>query len=132
MSTHSSKEYQKAWKAKNPDKSYAYGRKYYLANKAKHSARSKQRRLGKFGLTEAAYERLNISQSGLCAICRQPEEIIDPRNGKPRSLAVDHDHKTGNNRELLCGSCNRALGFLKEDLLRVESMAAYIKKHNNG
>jgi hypothetical protein len=48
-------------------------------------------------------------QNGVCKICLKPET----RAGC--CLAVDHDHKTRVVRGLLCGSCNNALGRLKDD-----------------
>ncbi len=66
-------------------------------------------------------------QNGGCAICGQPETVR--RKGNLIRLAVDHDHRTGKIRELVCGKCNKALGFLDEDENRCRSMIAYIRKH---
>lgn len=54
-----------------------------------------------YGLTAAQYDTLLRAQGGRCAICR----------AKPKSkrLAVDHDHKTGAVRGLLCSRCNHDL-----------------------
>jgi hypothetical protein len=64
----------------------------------------------KYDLTMLEYERLAETQNQVCAICKQPES----REGY--SLAVDHSHKTGEVRGLLCNRCNRALGLLRENL----------------
>lgn len=55
----------------------------------------------KYGITEERYQELFKQQNGRCAICRN----------KPRTqrLAVDHDHKTGEVRGLLCKRCNHDL-----------------------
>jgi len=45
-------------------------------------------------------------QHGKCAICRKK---------KKKNLDVDHCHKSGQVRGLLCNSCNQALGYLNED-----------------
>jgi hypothetical protein len=50
---------------------------------------------------EADYEALLAAQGGVCALCGKPP--------KTRRLSVDHDHKTGTVRGLLCFRCNRAL-----------------------
>jgi hypothetical protein len=48
-------------------------------------------------------------QENLCAICRQPEIHPVKVGGKTRMLAIDHDHKTGRLRGLLCFRCNTAI-----------------------
>ena len=53
------------------------------------------------GIDDAEYERLLEAQGGHCALC--------PNVPKTRRLHVDHDHKTGRVRGLLCYRCNRAL-----------------------
>lgn len=52
-------------------------------------------------LPAAEYDRLLTKQNGVCAICGRPP--------KTRKLHIDHDHKTGRIRGLLCVRCNRAL-----------------------
>ena len=53
------------------------------------------------GITEAAYLSMLALQGGGCALCANPP--------KTRRLSVDHDHRTGTVRGLLCHRCNRAL-----------------------
>jgi hypothetical protein len=60
----------------------------------------------RYGLERHEYESLLKKQGGLCAICG------GENNGK--HLVVDHDHKTGKVRGLLCGGCNHALGFIEK------------------
>jgi hypothetical protein len=55
-----------------------------------------------YGITAAQYEEILAYQGGVCATCGKP-----PKEGK--NLNVDHDHKTGLVRGLLCWSCNRRL-----------------------
>ena len=47
------------------------------------------------------------NQSGHCAICINKDK---------RKLAVDHCHKTGKIRGLLCSNCNQGLGMFKDNL----------------
>ena len=49
-----------------------------------------------------------LFQGGLCAICRRA-------SGKTRRLSVDHDHKTGLVRGLVCRPCNDFLGWIMDD-----------------
>lgn len=68
-----------------------------------------------YELTLEQYQKLHDAQKGLCAVCGSPETHLDKKTGEPQRLSVDHDHKTGEVRGLLCRSCNRALGFLKDN-----------------
>ncbi|WP_292980954.1 endonuclease VII domain-containing protein [Mycobacterium sp.] len=72
-----------------------------------------------FGITLSEYRAMEDSQSGVCAICG-----LECVSG--RSLAVDHDHGTGEVRGLLCANCNRAIGLFKDDPGRLMAAAAYL------
>jgi len=52
----------------------------------------------KYGITEADYEKMLKDQGEVCAICKRHQRF--------QRLAVDHDHKTGKIRGLLCPECN--------------------------
>lgn len=54
-----------------------------------------------YGLSKGDYARMFLAQGQVCWICRKPSRI--------RSLAVDHDHETGQVRGLLCRNCNYGL-----------------------
>ncbi len=83
----------------------------------------------KYGITFADYEAMRLTQNNLCAICNKPERIIDSRYNRPRALCIDHHHKSGTVRQLLCGPCNTALGSFKEDIAVLESAILYLRKH---
>ena len=61
----------------------------------------KPRRATQLGVTDDEYEGMLAEQGGVCAICGSPP--------KSRRLHVDHDHRTGAVRGLLCFRCYRAL-----------------------
>ena len=86
----------------------------------KEQYRELQRKYGlsKFNLTIEDYDCLLNLQNGVCAICGQEESIPNKR------LAVDHDHKTGEVRGLLCTSCNTKLGWYEK---QKENLEAYLK-----
>jgi hypothetical protein len=44
-------------------------------------------------------------------------------------LAVDHCHRSGRVRGLLCASCNTALGLLADDVNRIMAAAIYLERH---
>ena len=72
-----------------------------------------------YGITLAEYRELLAIQKGCCAICgREPTG---------RALHVDHDHKTGDVRGLLCWTCNRLLPFLGDSPERAARAAAYLR-----
>jgi hypothetical protein len=76
----------------------------------------------RYGLTITQYEDMSKAQSGKCAICGATQN---------QPLYVDHDHKTGKVRELLCAKCNTAVGVVeKEGLERIFELMQYIDKHS--
>ena len=84
-----------------------------------------------FGITTKEYEERLLSQKGVCAICGNPETIMDRRTNKPRSLAVDHCHKTNKVRALLCMRCNQGIGNFQEDLQRLKQAVEYLEGYTN-
>lgn len=78
-------------------------------------------RLKQYGLTVDSYERMRNGQSGMCAICLTP-----PRRGR---LYVDHCHKSGRVRGLLCSDCNLGLGKFNDDADRVLRASKYLEAH---
>jgi hypothetical protein len=83
-----------------------------------------------FGITLANYNELLAKQHGVCAICGNPESIIDNRTKKPRQLAVDHCHKTHKVRGLLCMGCNQGIGNFRENIDYMAKAISYVI--NNG
>lgn len=63
-----------------------------------------------YGLTLAEIDELLDQQGRRCAICR-----TDEWGGRHGGYVVDHCHKTGQVRGLLCSECNTGLGKLKDD-----------------
>lgn len=59
-------------------------------------------------------------QEGRCAICRRAEKVAHPRTGTQYKLAIDHDHRTGRARGLLCMGCNAHLSWLDMPPLAVQ------------
>lgn len=60
-----------------------------------------------YGITIEDYNVMFQEQNGCCAICRIHQSQFKNK------LSVDHDHKTGRVRGLLCVNCNRDLGVLE-------------------
>ncbi len=75
----------------------------------------------KFGLTPDCLAKLYEVSNGCCEICGITEED----HGK--YLAIDHCHKTGEVRGLLCMQCNTALGNFNDDLDRIKKAMEYLQ-----
>lgn len=72
----------------------------------------------RYGITLRDYQRMLENQSGSCALCfRKP---------KRRKLHVDHCHRTGRIRGLLCSRCNQALGALGDTAVDVLRAVKYL------
>jgi hypothetical protein len=76
-----------------------------------------------YNLSLEKYEEMFKQQNGACLICNKQDL-------SGLKLAVDHDHKTGAVRGLLCGKCNRGLGMFNEDADTLLKAANYIKAHS--
>lgn len=82
-----------------------------------------------FGITIQDYERMMIEQKGCCAVCKKPETAT--RHGKPITMAVDHNHATGQIRSLLCRKCNVGLGSFRDSSAILRDAADYLEFHEN-
>lgn len=76
----------------------------------------------KYGLSLDEYEKMLENQNSCCIICKKT------LNDNGKNLAVDHDHKTGKIRGLLCNNCNVAVGFLQDNPEMGNKIADYLKE----
>jgi hypothetical protein len=72
-----------------------------------------------YGISPDEYRKMWAFQRGHCAISGCQNRIRD----------VDHNHKTGKTRALLCGFCNRALGLFRNSPSLLRNAAKYLEKH---
>jgi len=94
------------------EKERAKRKKWYNNNRGKaHGGHLKR----KFNLSYEDYQKMFEAQDGKCAICGTGNP-----GGRYDHFSVDHDHKTGKVRKLLCTACNHGIGNFKDspDLLR--------------
>ena len=71
-------------------------------------------------ITLEEYENLLKIQDSKCKICQRN------KNDLSVALAVDHDHKTGKIRGLLCSSCNQGLGLFLDSPLLLKNAINYL------
>jgi len=74
-----------------------------------------------YGLSDSDYNAMFEEQDGKCKICG-----IHQRSLK-RTLNVDHNHKTGFVRGLLCAECNKGLGNFKDNVELLQIAASYLE-----
>ena len=79
----------------------------------------------KFGMTLDDFNKILNNQFGGCAICGDvsPAPV---RSDQRHGFVVDHCHETGVVRAILCQSCNKAIGFLREDPTIAQRTADYL------
>ena len=76
----------------------------------------------RYGITEGEYTTMLEGQGGGCKICGSACET-------GRRLAVDHCHKSGKVRGLLCASCNIGLGKFKDSPELLASALKYLQEN---
>ena len=92
--------------------------KYHTKEKYKNFARNWELK-NRYNITKEEYDKLLILQNNVCAICKNED--------KKHTLCVDHDHKTGKIRGLLCHRCNRSIGSFLDDVQLLENCISYLK-----
>lgn len=101
------------WRERNPE---------HKSSRTPEQRRASKLR-SKFGITIETYDQMSEAQNGVCAICKR-----SCRSG--RRLAVDHCHRTGAIRGLLCKACNTALGFLEDQPELLDRAKEYLRQHS--
>lgn len=104
------------WYQSNPEKGLAISHKYKAANPTKHKDSLLQKR---YGITLEQRQNMLIKQNNCCFTCNKVEN-------ESTTLCVDHCHITGKVRGLLCDSCNRAIGFLKDSIEVSQKITQYL------
>lgn len=117
----------RTYEKNNPEKIRLAKNKRYSNNSSKYRKLSIVR---KKNITVSQYDQMILDQDNKCAICKRKETRIRKGELKPRPLCIDHDHKTGKLRQLLCWSCNAGLGFFQENIEYFESAISYIRRNS--
>jgi len=107
--------------AKHRDTKRAYTRKSYVEKQYKISVSELNNFVDKYVLENGSH----------CEICGKEADIVGRVKQKSkRRLVVDHCHKTGKLRGMLCDLCNTAIGKLGDDITLLEKAIKYLKKHD--
>lgn len=77
--------------------------------------------LKKFGLNKESWNKMFTDQEGKCVICLRHQSQLKWK------LAVDHDHKSGKVRALLCHACNLLIGNANDDASVLQRAIVYLK-----
>lgn len=104
----------------NKEECLENSRRWYRENKDRHLLNSWKFSISKFGLSAVQYELMLNKQGHSCAICKKTAK----ENGK--RLCVDHCHKSGRVRGLLCSKCNKAMGALGDSVESMRVVIAYL------
>jgi hypothetical protein len=119
----SSKRARKRYLA-NPQLFHARVTAYRKANPEKRKKYNRQMVLSRRGLTELDYVNLFVKQNRRCAICMRRTS----GDVRTKHMHIDHDHKTGKVRGLLCKSCNNALGLFGDDISLLKAAIKYLRR----
>jgi hypothetical protein len=111
--------------AKAKRKAYCreYSREYNRAKCQDPRFRLNKHLKHKYGITIEEYEDMLDKQGGVCYICHRECKV----NGR---LCVDHCHRSGKVRALLCTQCNGALGLAEDSVITLKKMIAYLEMHS--
>lgn len=103
---------------------YAKNAGYSSKQRAKNPDYYRDRNLwSSHRLRPADWQAMFEAQDGRCAICRRTEA----ESGR---LHVDHCHRAGTVRALLCSGCNKGIGQFLEDPVALRAAADYVERHS--
>ena len=81
----------------------------------------------RFKITLEDYEVLWEKQEGKCKICKKEEVVTHWKSKERQILSIDHDHKTGKVRGLLCARCNHAIGNMEDNKEFLYNAISYLE-----
>lgn len=105
------------WYEKNKD------RKKELSKNYRHTKKNQDLNK-KYKISLHDYNNMLAEQNHSCKICNTHQDSLK------RALCVDHDHSNGKVRGLLCDTCNRSLGLLKDNIDVLKRAVNYLEGQN--
>lgn len=115
------KKTNKEWQEKNKDRVNA-NRRSWISKPENREKINWMQRLKPYNLSLEEFNQLVDNQKNRCGICN--EKFLD-------NSVIDHNHKTGKTRGLLCANCNHGLGKFKDSEWILNSAITYLKNHNH-
>lgn len=98
-------------------------KEYSRLQHLKNSDKRKNQKLKKaYGITLSQKSKILKNQNGKCSICKKEIETERDKN-------VDHCHKTGKVRSILCCKCNLGLGYFDDNVQNLKNAVQYLKQH---
>lgn len=117
----SARKYQKKAYFEDPEKFRQFSKEWYASHKEQNAKAVRKYRLKKnYQMTVEEFNDMLERQGGVCAICKGPPK------GRFNTYNVDHNHKTGKVRGLLCFPCNVSIGNAMENTDILAKMILYI------
>ena len=109
-----------------------WGREYYHRSALRREMARAAHVKRCYGVSIEGLNRILERQQGACGICRRTWIACPPAKRTKferhflQHLCVDHDHRVGKVRGLLCNACNTAIGLFEEDTVRLSGAIAYL------
>jgi hypothetical protein len=98
-----------------------YHKKYHIANRDKINARTRKHHfVYRYGITQEEAMELVKKAGNKCQICGVEFLESNPPH-------IDHNHKTGTIRGVLCRCCNSGLGLFNENINLLKIAIRYLK-----
>jgi hypothetical protein len=99
---------------------------YRVRNKEKYLLNQSSNKLKqRYGITMDEYMQTLNKQEHRCAICK----ATTPGQNNIKRFSVDHCHKTGQVRGILCSNCNKGIGLLGDNINILEAAIQYLRNH---
>lgn len=113
----------KKWQKNHPDR-------IKISSQRHHINRGRNRQLlNKYGKSEEDLQEIVKYQNFKCKICDNKIELFNISNNRQFLAVVDHNHKTGQIRGLLCPKCNKALGLFMDSKLIIKNAYEYLEDY---
>jgi len=107
-------KYQKDWREKNADHKKRYAKKYHIERK--------------YNISWEEYQEMLSKTNGVCPLCLNEFILTEGQGCRKNMPVLDHCHKTGVNRGIICQSCNLTIGKVNEDVETLQRMVEYLRK----